>query len=232
MLLGGFQKMTLIDYPGKIATTVFTAGCNFRCPFCHNPELVELDPEDMEVFRGQERKFFDFLEGRRGLLDGVCITGGEPTVQPDIVPFIRRIRDMGFLVKLDSNGTNPDILREIFDAGLVDYVAMDIKSGPDRYAEATGTPVDMEKIRESIRLIMDSGIEYEFRTTVVPGIHTEEDFDDIAELIDGAKRYYLQVFRDGKVLSADDIRFKERVPDIRAIRRKVKPHVGEIGIRE
>jgi pyruvate formate lyase activating enzyme len=232
MLLGGFQKMTLIDYPGKIATTVFTAGCNFRCPFCHNPELVELDPEDMPIFREQEEKFFTFLEGRKGLLDGVCITGGEPTVQADIIPFMRKLKDMGFLVKLDSNGTNPDILAQVFDEGLADYIAMDIKNGPERYHEAVGTAVDMDRIRESIRLIMDSRVDYEFRTTVVPGIHTEEDFEEVAKLIDGAKRYYIQVFRDGKVLSPGDTRFKAKVPDPKKIRDIVAPHVGEIGIRE
>jgi len=232
MLLGGFQKMTLIDYPGKIATTVFTVGCNFRCPFCHNPELVELDPETFPLFREQEAKFFSFLEGRKGLLDGVCITGGEPTVQPDIIPFMRTLKDMGFLVKLDSNGTHPEVLKWVFDEGLADYVAMDIKNGPERYHEAVGISVDMDAIRGSIRLIMDSGIDYEFRTTVVPGIHTEEDFTAVAELVSGAKRYYLQVFRDGKVLSRDDARFKARVPDVQKIRDIVAPHVGEIGIRE
>lgn len=224
--------MTLIDYPGKIAATVFTAGCNFRCPFCHNPELVELDPEDMPIFREQEEKFFTFLEGRKGLLDGVCITGGEPTVQADIIPFMRKLKEMGFLVKLDSNGTNPDILAQVFDEGLADYIAMDIKNGPDRYHEAVGTAVDMDKIRESIRLIMGNGIGYEFRTTVVPGIHTEKDFEEVAKLIEGAKRYYIQVFRDGKVLSPGDARFKAKVPDPKKIRNIVAPHVDEIGIRE
>lgn len=233
MLLGGFQKMTLIDYPGKIAATVFTAGCNFRCPFCHNPELVVIDPGDVPVFREQEKRFFDFLEGRKGLLDGVCITGGEPTVQPDIVPFMRRLRDMGFLVKLDSNGTRPEILREVFREGLADYVAMDIKNGADRYAETVGTAVDMEKIRESIGLIMGSGVGYEFRTTVVPGIHTEDDAEGIAALISGAKRYYLQVFRDGKVLSSGDARFRTgAIPDVEKMKAAIAPHVGVIGIRE
>ncbi len=224
--------MTLIDYPGKIAATVFTAGCNFRCPFCHNPELVELDPETLPLFREQEAKFFSFLEGRKGLLDGVCITGGEPTVQADIVPFMRKLKSMGFLVKLDSNGTNPDILRQVFDEKLVDYVAMDIKNGPARYHEAVGTAVDMDRIRESIRLIMGSGVDYEFRTTVVPGIHTAADFEEVAKLIEGAKRYYIQVFRNGKVLSPGDARFTEKVPDPKKIRDVVASHVGEIAIRE
>lgn len=232
MLLGGFQKMTLIDYPGKIAATVFTAGCNFRCPFCHNPELIAIDPEDMSVFREQEKKFLDFLEGRKGLLDGVCITGGEPTVQADVVPFMRKLKAMGFLVKLDSNGTNPEVLRQVFDEGLADYVAMDIKNGAERYAETVGTSVDMDRIRESIRLIMESGVSYEFRTTVVPGIHTEEDFDGIAELVEGAERYYLQIFRDGKVFAPDDPRFRAAPPDLDRALERIRPNVGWAGIRE
>ena len=143
--------MTLIDYPGKIATTVFTVGCNFRCPFCHNPELVELSPEVMKTYVGGEKAFFDFLEKRRGILDGVCITGGEPTVQKDIVPFIRKIKKMGFAVKLDSNGTRPEVLEEVFREGLVDYVAMDIKNGIARYSETTHVVVNEENIRKSIR---------------------------------------------------------------------------------
>lgn len=232
MLLGGFQKMTLIDYPGKIAATVFTAGCNFRCPFCHNPELVAIDPGDMSLFREQEKKFLDFLEGRKGLLDGVCITGGEPTVQADIVPFMRKLKDMGFLVKLDSNGTRPEILEEIFREGLADYVAMDIKNSAEKYAETAGTAVDMDKIRKSIRLIMESGADYEFRTTVVPGLHEEEDFDGVASLIEGAKRYYLQIFRDGKVFAPGDPRFCATPPDPAKILERVRPHVERAGIRE
>lgn len=233
MLLGGFQKMTLIDYPGKIATTVFTAGCNFRCPFCHNPELVTLSPEDVAAYKGKEEEFFAFLGNRKGLLDGVCITGGEPTVQPDIVPFMRKIKGMGFLVKLDSNGMRPEILEEVFHDGLTDYVAMDIKNRPERYAETVGTEMDIEKIRKSVRLIMESGVDYEFRTTVVPGIHTEKDFDGIAKLIRGAKRYYLQTFRSGKILASDDDGFgKGDLPDLSEIRKNMGKYVCEVGIRE
>lgn len=225
--------MTLIDYPGKIATTVFTAGCNFRCPFCHNPELVTLSAEDIDIYKGKDEEFFRFLEKRKGLLDGVCITGGEPTVQPDIIPFIRKIKDMGFLVKLDSNGMRPEILGQILHAGLIDYVAMDIKNRLDRYAETVGVDMDVEKIGESVRLIMDSGVDYEFRTTVVPGIHVKEDFDGIAALIKGAKRYYLQAFRNGKILAQDDAAFgKGERLDLAPIREEMGRHIGEVGIRE
>ncbi len=233
MLLAGFQKMTLIDYPGKIATTVFTVGCNFRCPFCHNPELVELTPDAVASFKDGEKTFFDFLENRKGKLDGVCITGGEPTAQKDIVPFIRKIKKMGFSVKLDSNGTRPEILEEVFRDGLVDYIAMDIKNGIDRYSETTRVSVDEDKIRKSISLTMESGIPYEFRTTVVPGIHTEADFDGIATLIRGARAYYLQEFRDMTIL---DPRLKEsakgKTVDLEKVAERMRKAVKVVGIRK
>jgi len=225
--------MTLIDYPGKIATTVFTVGCNLRCPFCHNPELVEPTAEAVKTFKGGEKAFFDFLEKRKGILDGVCITGGEPTVQKDIVPFIRRIKEMGFVVKLDSNGTRPEILEEVFREGLVDYVAMDIKNGMDRYAETVRVTVDEEKIRNSIQLIMKSGVPYEFRTTVVPGIHTEEDFDGIAKLIRGARAYYLQEFRDMTIL--DPLlreQAKGKSVDLEKAAARMRKAVKTVGIRK
>ncbi|NTW29890.1 MAG: anaerobic ribonucleoside-triphosphate reductase activating protein [Candidatus Moranbacteria bacterium] len=233
MLLAGFQKMTLIDYPGKIATTVFTVGCNFRCPFCHNPELVELTPDVVASFKDGEKTFFDFLENRKGKLDGVCITGGEPTVQKDIVLFIRKIKKMGFLVKLDSNGTKPEILEEVLRDGLVDYVAMDIKNGIGRYSETTRVAVNEENIRKSIRLIMESGVSYEFRTTVVPGIHTEKDFDDIAKLIRGARAYYLQEFRDMTILDPALRSLAEgKMVDLEKAAERMRKAVKTVGIRK
>lgn len=206
MLIGGFQKLTLIDYPGKVATVVFTIGCNFRCSFCHNPDLIKPSPEMVKVGWENEKNFFTFLEKRRGLLDGVCVTGGEPTVQPDLIPFLERIRSMGFLIKLDSNGLKPEVLKEVLKRKLADHIAMDIKHTPEKYPLAMGAEVDMEKIKESVELIKKSGLPYEFRTTVVPGIHTEEDFDMIGKWIRGTKNYYLQPFRD-------DIVFDPRVRD-------------------
>jgi pyruvate formate lyase activating enzyme len=233
MLLAGFQKMTLIDYPGKIATTVFTVGCNFRCPFCHNPELVEPAPDAIKTFEKGEKTFFEFLEKRKGKLDGVCITGGEPTVQKDIVPFIRKIKKMGFSVKLDSNGTRPEILEEVFRDGLVDYVAMDIKNGIGRYSETTRVAVNEENIRKSIRLIMESGVSYEFRTTVVPGIHSEADFNGIAGLIKGARAYYLQEFRDMTIL---DPKLKDlakgKTVDLEKAADRMRKAVKVVGIRQ
>ena len=202
MLIGGFQKLTLIDYPGKVATVVFTVGCNFRCPFCHNPDLIKPSPEMIKIGQENEKIFFEFLKKRTGLLDGVCVTGGEPTVQPDLLPFLERIRSMGFLIKLDSNGLRPEILKEVLKRKLADHIAMDIKHAPKKYALAMGMEIDMEKIKESVDLIKKSRVSYEFRTTVVPGIHTEEDFEAIGEWIRGTKLYYLQPFRDGIVFDA------------------------------
>ena len=193
MRIKAFQKLTLLDFPGKVACTVFTAGCNLRCPFCHNALLVtEIDesyvPED---------EFFAFLEGRKGRLDGVAITGGEPLMQKDIGEFIAKIKAMGYLVKLDSNGTFPDKLQALLSSGNVDYVAMDIKNSPEKYAAITNTPaLDISAIKRSINIIMESGVDYEFRTTVTHEDFTAEDFDRIGGMIRGAKAYYLQAFKD------------------------------------
>lgn len=205
MRLGGYQKLTLIDYPGKIATTVFTVGCSFRCPFCHNPELVL--PPQFPAPNNMEAEFFEFLKKRKGKLEGVCITGGEPTIQADIIDFIKKIKALGFLVKLDSNGSRPDILKKVIDEKLVDFIAMDIKNSPRKYSKTVGTKTDIRRIKLSVGLIMNSGIDYEFRTTVVPGIHSEKDFEDIAKWIGGAKAYYLQEYRSMRVL---DVKLKEK----------------------
>ena len=191
--------MTLIDYPGKIAATVFTVGCNFRCPFCHNPELVL---SNWMGGRGSvsEEEFFDFLEKRQGKLNGICITGGEPTIQKDIVEFIEKIKSLGYAVKLDSNGTRPDVLKKVIDKKIVDYIAMDIKNSLENYEKACGTKVDQDRIDLSVGLIRNSGTHYEFRTTVVPGIHEYSDFEKIGKWLEGSRRYVLQEYREGKIL--------------------------------
>ncbi len=232
MLVGGFQKLTLIDYPGKVATVVFTIGCNFRCPFCHNPDLIKPTPEMIKIGKENEKIFFEFLKKRQGLLDGVCVTGGEPTVQPDLIPFLERIRKMGFLIKLDSNGLKPEVLREVLKRKLADHIAMDIKHAPEKYASAVGVEVDMKKIKESVSLIRGSGIPYEFRTTVVPGIHTEADFDAIGTWIRGTKRYYLQPFRpdivfDSKVRDGA----KGKTLDLENIKKRLKKYGIDAVIR-
>lgn len=232
MLIGGYQKLTLIDYPGKIATTVFTVGCNFRCPFCHNPELVLTNNLQLTTDNGLEKEFFAFLKKRRRQLEGVCITGGEPTIQPDIIPFIKKIKKLGFLVKLDSNGTRPDVLKKIIDGKLVDFIAMDIKGPIKKYAETSGNKVDISRIQLSIDLIKNSGIPYEFRTTAVPGLHTEKDFSEIADWLSGADAYYLQEYREIKIL---DPRLKEKTRgkklDLERIKQNVEKNFGKVGIR-
>ncbi len=192
MHIKGFQKTTLLDFPGRVACTVFTGGCNFRCPFCHNASLVLGHKELTDI---SEDDFFKFLQKRKGILDGVCITGGEPLMQGDIIDFISKIRSEGFAVKLDTNGAYTDTLAKIVSLGAVDYIAMDIKNSQEKYALTTGLSKMPDGIFDSIQMIMQSDIPYEFRTTVVKELHTIEDIKSIANTIKGAKHYYLQCFK-------------------------------------
>ena len=193
MLIKGFQKLTLLDFPGRTACTVFTGGCNYRCPFCHNAVLVT--GNDGEYYT--EEEIFEHLEKRRGIIDGVAVTGGEPLLQKDIESFLYEIKDRGFAVKLDTNGSFPEKLEGILQLGLADYVAMDIKNRPEKYAETVGLKeFDIAPVRRSIDLLMNSGVEYEFRTTVVSDFHTADDIEALAGWIKGAKRYFLQNFVD------------------------------------
>ncbi len=193
MKIHGLQKMTLLDFPGRVACTVFLGGCDFRCPFCHNFELVDGTARPIM----DEEELLAFLRKRQGLLDGVAFTGGEPCLHKDLPELMKKIRELGFAVKLDTNGYHPDLLRSILTEGLIDYAAMDIKNTPEKYALTCGlSEMDLTPVKESIRLLMDSGIDYEFRTTVVQEFHQAEDFHGIGELIKGAKHYYLQCFTD------------------------------------
>ena len=204
MILGGLQKLTLLDFPGTVACTVFTVGCNLRCPFCHNPALVFNPPEDMRI---SEDEFFAFLKKRQGILDGVAITGGEPLLHADIGEFIARIKSMGFKVKLDTNGTFPDRLEKILAEGNVEYIAMDLKNTFDKYAETVGIKdFDVSLIKRSIDLIQKSGVAYEFRTTVVLPLHEASDFETIAKQVEGTERYFLQSFVDsGNLLNGEGL---------------------------
>lgn len=209
MQVTGIQKLTLLDYPGTVACTVFTAGCNFRCPFCHNAMLVL--PEQIEPNYLTDGEVFDFLRKRRGVLDGVAVTGGEPLLHRDMPEFLSRIKELGYKIKLDTNGSNPALLREIVEAGLVDRVAMDIKNAPESYAETIGFErFDIAPVEESKSFLLEGSVDYEFRTTVVRGIHTKESLIGAAKWISGAKEYYLQQFKDsgslvmGEGLSAYD----------------------------
>jgi pyruvate formate lyase activating enzyme len=204
MLISGLQKLTLLDYPGKVACTVFTGGCNFRCPFCHNsalvlPEQLSQDTDADEVLR--------FLKKRVGVLDGVAVTGGEPLLHPDIGDFLREVKGLGFLVKLDTNGSFPDRLMALVEAGLVDRVAMDIKNAPALYAKTAGLErFDLGGVTRSKDFLLSGAVDYEFRTTVVRGLHTKESLLAAAEWIRGAKEYYLQQYKDsGAILDADGL---------------------------
>jgi len=230
MKIGGFQKFSLIDYPGKISAIIFTQGCNFRCPYCHNPELA-----DPKLFTDtlDEDSILSFLRKRVGKLDGVVITGGEPLLQHDLIEFIERIKEMGYLVKLDTNGSYPEILERLLAKNLIDYIAMDIKAPLEKYPYVVQTDVCTEKIMESITIILNSNIDYEFRTTVVKDLLTEDDLICIAKLIRGAKKYVLQKFVMSKILDksfASNVKcFSE--DELKIIKEKVKKYVSECIIR-
>lgn len=226
MNIAGIQKLTLLDYPGKVACTVFTYGCDFRCPYCHNASIAVLGREtsgprtETDVYM---KELTDLLDRRKGVLDGVVVTGGEPTLQPDLVDLLSMIKAEGYAVKLDTNGSRPDVIRDVMERGLVDRIAMDIKAAPDGYAKAVGlTHVDITAIDESRRIIMESGMDYEFRTTLVKGLHDMDDVEKIAKWIKGAKEYYLQQFKDSgdliapAGLDAFDEREMERFADAAA----------------
>ena len=199
MLIGGLQKTTLIDYPGKIAATVFLIGCNFRCPFCYSSELV-LPEKIKNQPEFSEKDFFKFLKSRKELLESVVICGGEPTINKDLPDFIKKIKKMGFLVKIDTNGSNPQMLKILIDQKLIDYVAMDIKGPKQKYDEFTGKKVNIRKIQKSIDILKEGRIDYEFRSTIVPSLHTRGDILNMAKWIKGAKKYYLQNFRPEKTI--------------------------------
>ncbi|MDP3015268.1 MAG: anaerobic ribonucleoside-triphosphate reductase activating protein [bacterium] len=191
MIIGGIQKFSLIDYPEKTCAVIFTRGCNFRCRYCHNPELVIPEKYAPEIPLSQ---IYDFLKSRRDKLDAVSITGGEPTQHPDLIEVMKKIKNMGFLVKLDSNGSRPEVLEKIINEKLADYLAMDIKTPLEDYSKIMGWQAPVEKLKKSIELIMNSGIDYEFRTTIVKCLTSEDDLRKIAKTIKGAKNYFLQKF--------------------------------------
>lgn len=191
MKISGFQKLSLVDFDGHISATIFVSGCNFACPFCHNAGLVNGSEPQIS-----ESEVLDYLSKRFGLLDGVCISGGEPTLYPDLPKFIAKLKYIGYLVKLDTNGTNPEMVKYLVENKLVDYIAMDIKNSEDNYIKTIGKDYDFGKIKTTIEYIMNCEIDYEFRTTLVKNLHTLEDIQKIAKLIAGAKKYYLQKFVD------------------------------------
>ena len=199
MKIAGLMKLTLLDYPGKVACTVFLAGCNFRCPFCHNASLVR--GGEQEISR---EELFAFLKKRLGILDGVCITGGEPLMSDGAAELARKIKSFGYSVKLDTNGSYPERLAEIIASGAVDYIAMDIKNAPDKYDIACGVNVDKSKIKQSVEIIKNSGIPHEFRTTVVKGIHTAKDISECALFVGEGESYFIQCYKESEDMIAPD----------------------------
>lgn len=225
----GVQKTSLLDYPGKICSTIFLSRCNFRCPYCHNPELV-FDEVKKDI---PTEEIFDFLEKKKKWIDGICITGGEPTMHKGLAEFAEKIKEKGFLVKLDTNGTNPQLVEEMISQKLVDYVAMDIKAPLDKYEQVTKTKVNADAIQESINLLMESEIDYEFRITVVPGLFEEEDAEKIGQWLKGAKKFCIQQFRNSdKVL---DPKFQNighyHIPELEKFKKTFEKYIKNVEIR-
>ena len=227
MKIHGLQKMTLLDFPGHVACTVFLGGCDLRCPFCHNFDLATgKTPPVLE-----EEELFFFLTKRRGLLDGVAITGGEPCLHRDLPDFVAKIRELGYPVKLDTNGTHPVVLKEILERGLADYVAMDVKNTPAKYALTAGLDrMDLTPVRESISLLLSSGIDFEFRTTVVDELHEVRDFEEIGRWIRGAEKYFLQCFTDRDTVPFAGLSAPS-AEKLRACRAAAEPFVKAVSIR-
>jgi len=221
MLIGGLEKLSLIDYPGHLSAIVFTKGCNFRCSFCYNPMLVCSENEEGcsqqssdEFPLIDEDDFFQFLETRKGKLEAVVVTGGEPTLQKDLLEFITKIKQMGFLVKLDTNGTNPEVIKKLIEENLIDYLAMDLKADEDGYEKTVSVKVSFEQIEKSVKIIMSSGLPYEFRTTCVPDLINKEMVGRMGEIIKGADKWYLQKFKSDVELVNNDFESKKSFTDI------------------
>ena len=228
MQIFGFNKTTLLDFPEHVACTLFTGGCNFRCPFCQNGDLV-LHGGSLPVL--DEEEVFGVLRKRKGILTGVCVTGGEPTLQRDLDVFLSRVKELGYLVKLDSNGYRPEVLQSLCERGLVDYFAMDIKSSPENYARTAGVKeLDMGLIRESVDFIRSCGLDYEFRTTVVRELHSSGDFLSIGEWLKGCKAYFLQSYveSEGVICKEFSSYSKEELEEFVML---LKPYIDNVSLR-
>ena len=230
-IFAGLQKLTLLDYPGKVACTLFTRGCNFRCPFCHNASLV-VRAEEQQTYSNDE--ILAFLRKRLGILDGVAITGGEPTLMSGLYDFIAQVKDMGYSVKLDSNGTRPEVLKKLVLNGLVDYVAMDIKNSPEKYGETIGlgSDFDIAPIVNSAAMLMENKADFEFRTTVADPLHTADDIVKIGEWLRGNESFYLQQFKDSGDIIGSGIRAydKEQMTNYVNILKRFVPNAQLRGV--
>lgn len=230
MQIHGFNKTTLLDYPGHLASTIFLGGCNFRCPFCHNKALV-LSPDTEPTIPADE--VLQYLKKRQGILEGVCVSGGEPTMETDLPSFLYSIKSLGYRIKLDTNGYRPQVIKHLYHNGLIDFIAMDIKSSPEQYSKAAGIPsLNFEKIKESASFIMESGISYEFRTTIVKELHSSREISSIGEWLKGAKFYYLQNYQDSDsvILPGYTSHTKETLETFKDILSKSMGHVSIRGI--
>ena len=228
MRIAGLQNLTLLDYPGKVACTVFTPGCSFRCPFCHNPALVLPERARGEI---PEEDVLAFLKKRAGMLDGVCVSGGEPLLQRDLRNFLRQVKALGYAVKLDTNGSNPDLLGRLMDEGLLDYAAMDVKNTLAKYPETAGLPgLDLDAVVQSAELLMRERIPFEFRTTLVREFHTREDVLEIGRWLRGAPRYFLQAFVDSGDLLGGGLHPVDE-DEMRAMASLLKPFFREVAVR-
>lgn len=226
MDIAGLQKLTLLDYPGKLACTVFLPGCNLRCPFCHNASLVLPGRQPTLMTQPQ---FLEFLEGRKGKLEGVCITGGEPTLHHDLPELLKAIRSLGFCVKLDTNGTRPEVLSDLLQQNLLDYVAMDIKNSPAKYTATCGNVDVLGKVQQSVSMLEESGVEHEFRTTVLHPYHTRSDLAAIGQWLSGTKRYFIQQFVDsGDLLGEGQPLTPE---ELQALLQAVQPYIPTAALR-
>ncbi|WP_029521796.1 anaerobic ribonucleoside-triphosphate reductase activating protein, partial [Persephonella sp. KM09-Lau-8] len=230
MKIAGIQKFSLIDFPGKLSAVLFVQGCNFRCGYCHNRELVLPEYFSSTI---SEEEVFQFLKNRTGKLQGVVITGGEPTIFTDLIQFIKKIKSLGFNVKLDTNGSNPEVLKEIIENNLVDYIAMDIKAPVGRYKEITGVETDTGKILSSVELIKNSGIDYEFRTTLIKNFHSLKEILQICQIIKNSKRYVLQNFNPSDSLVSQEYKEKKGFSqkEIENLKNQLKKSCPNVSIR-
>ena len=227
-MIAGLQKMTLLDYPGKVAATVFIGGCNFRCPYCHNASLLHPANDAQEI---TEDTVLAFLKQRKGFLDGVCVSGGEPLLWDGLTAFLRKAKDLGFLIKLDTNGSSPDTLKALVGEGLVDFVAMDVKHAPGNYAIASGTKADvLPAVKESVRYLLSGAVPCEFRTTVVQGMHTLEDIVEIGKWIQGADAYFLQNFENAPDVLTPGLQGFE-TSELQAFADAVRPYIADARVR-
>jgi pyruvate formate lyase activating enzyme len=229
MLIKGFQKLSLIEYPGKLSAVIWTGGCNFRCPFCYNSDIV-LNHEKMPTIH--EKEITDFIKTRKGLLDAIAITGGEPTLQKDLPKFAKIIKDLGFSVMLETNGSNPKMIKQLSDKKLVDYIAMDIKAPLEKYSKVCGKKVNKKDVQKSIDIIRNSGVDYEFRTTVIPRFFKKEDAIAISKWLKGSKCYYLQQFKPGKTINKAFKKVKPYPPEkLKEFAKIMKPFFKSISVR-